>query len=179
MQIRDKDMAAGELLQLVAAAVEIAREAGKRCRIVVNDRLDVALSAKAAGVHLPASGLPTREVRGKVTKRFQIGRSIHSLAEGRAAEKAGADYLLFGPIFATPSKIEYGPPQGVVALRKVAGSLRRPIWAIGGITPQTVAELRDVPIAGIAAITAIGSAPDPAAAVRALKRALEPSDSEH
>jgi thiamine-phosphate pyrophosphorylase len=139
-----------------------------RARVLVNDRLDVALAAKAGGVHLPASGLPLAGARRHARGRFLVGRSVHALAEAREAEKAGADYLVFGPIFATPGKAAYGEPQGVTALRRVVEAVRIPVWAIGGITPETVLEIRGLPIAGVAAIAAIAGAPDPAAAVRSL-----------
>jgi thiamine-phosphate pyrophosphorylase len=173
VQLREKDLAGAALLGLASEVVaEARRVAGDRARVVVNDRLDVALSAKAAGVHLPASGLPVAAVRQRVKSRLLVGRSVHSLAEAREAEKAGADYLVFGPVFATPSKEAYGEPQGVDALRKVVASVRIPVWAIGGITPETAASLRGVPIAGVAAISAIASAADPAEVVRALRAAL-------
>ncbi len=173
LQIREKDLPAGELLELVRCAQDLVKRGRSRCRIVVNDRLDVALAARATGVHLPAEGLPTKAVRDRARGRFQIGRSVHSAAEAREAAAAGADYLFFGPIFATPSKIACGSPQGIPALRKLAGSARRPVWAIGGINRETIVEIRDIPVAGIAAITAIGAADDPAEAVRALRVLLE------
>lgn len=174
LQIRDKVMPAGELLDLVRAAQELVKQARGRCRIIVNDRLDVALAARANGVHLPAAGLPIKEVKSRARARFLIGRSIHSASEGREAAKAGADYLFFGPVFETPSKIAYGAPQGTPALRKLAGSARRPVWAIGGINRETIAELNDIPVAGIAVIGAIGMADDPAEAVRTLRTLLDP-----
>ncbi len=97
------------------------------------------------------------------------------LAEAQKARKDGADYLFFGPVFATPSKAALGPPQGPDLLRKVAESVKIPVWAIGGINAGTAAELRGLPIAGVAAISFIATAADPAAAVRALRDALVPS----
>jgi len=172
VQIRERDLDGRALLDLVKAALDIAKSAGGRCRIVVNNRLDVALAAKAAGVHLPAEGLPVGAVKGLVPKRFMIGRSIHSLAEAREAEKAGVGYLIFGPVFETPSKAEFGPPHGPQVLRKVAESVRIPIWAIGGIDAERAIEIRGLPIAGIAAIRAIAAAMDPAQAVRDLRAAV-------
>jgi thiamine-phosphate pyrophosphorylase len=173
LQVREKDLSAKDLLRLVldlrAAAHAIGSE---RVRIVVNDRLDVAVAAKAAGVHLPSTGLPVAAVRQKVGRKFLIGRSVHGLAEAREAEKAGADYLVFGPVFATPSKIGLGEPQGAATLAKLVQAVRVPVWAIGGIQPENAALLRGTGIAGVAAITAIAAAPDPAAAVRALRAAL-------
>jgi thiamine-phosphate pyrophosphorylase len=172
VQVREKDMNGGPLLQLVREIVEAAKPRGACCAVVVNDRLDVALAAKAAGIHLPADGLPIGPVRRHAGRKFLIGRSVHSLAEAQKARKDGADYLFFGPVFATPSKAAFGPPQGPDLLRKVAEAVKIPVWAIGGINPGTAAELRGVPIAGVAAISFIASAPDPAAAVRALGAAL-------
>lgn len=173
LQVREKDLAAKDLLRLVLDLRAAAHALGaERVRIVVNDRLDVALASKAGGVHLPSTGLPVAAVRQKVGKKFLIGRSVHGLAEAREAEKAGADYLVFGPIFATPSKIGLGEPQGTAALAKLVQSVRVPVWAIGGIQPENAGQLRGTGIAGVAVITAIAAAPDPAAAVRALRAAL-------
>lgn len=172
VQIREKDLSGAALLLMAREAVGIAREAGARCRIIVNDRLDVALAAKASGVHLPAEGLPVGEVRRKVGARFLIGRSVHSLVEARHAEKEKADYLIFGPVFATPSKAGLIDPHGAEGLRKLLGAVRIPVYAIGGINLSTVEALRGMPIAGIAAISAIVSASDPERAIRELRVAL-------
>ena len=173
VMVREKDLQAAPLLQIAEEIVEEARRVrGDKARVVVNGRLDVALAAKAAGVHLPADGLPVPGVRRRTRSRFLVGRSVHALAEAREAEKAGADYLLFGPIFETPGKAAYGAPQGVAALQRVAETVRIPVWAIGGITPETAAALRGLPIAGVAAIGAIAAASDPKDGARALQAAL-------
>ena len=172
IQVREKDLTAAQLLTLAREIVEAAKARGVHCSVVVNDRLDVALAAKAAGVHLPADGLPVDQVRRSVGKKFVIGRSVHSLAEARQAQKDGADYLFFGPVFETPGKAVFGPPQGPDTLRKVVEAVRIPVWAIGGVTPGRAAGLRSIKIAGVAAISFIASAPDPAEAVRALRTAL-------
>jgi len=172
LQVREKDLTGGPLLTLAREIVEAAKPRGVRCTVVVNDRLDVALAAKAAGVHLPADGLPIDLVRRGTRKKFVIGRSVHSLAEARQAQKEGADYLFFGPVFETPGKTVFGPPQGPDALRKIVEAVRIPVWAIGGINPGGAARLRGIPIAGVAAITFIAAAPEPAEAVRALRASL-------
>ena len=173
VQVRERDLAGAALLTLVEELLALAARHGKgKVSVVVNDRLDVALAAGAAGVHLPAAGLPIKPIRAHVGARFRIGRSVHSLAEARAAEKEGASEILFGPVFETPSKAAFGPPQGVEALRKVAEAVRIPVWAIGGITPETAPALKGLPIAGIAAIGAFASAPDPARAAADLRAAL-------
>lgn len=172
IQVREKDLPGGELLLLVREIVDGLRAARERARVVVNDRLDVALAGKAGGVHLPSEGLPTRGVRERSSRNLLIGRSVHSLAEARQAEKEGADYVFFGPVFDTPSKAAFGPPQGVAALRKVVSSVKLAVWAIGGINSSTVGELAGIPIAGIAAISAFATAEDPAASARSLREAL-------
>jgi len=106
-------------------------------RILVNDRLDVALAAEAGGVHLGEKSFPVEEARRfvKLLRRkedFLIGVSCHSLQAAKAAERGGADYLFVGPVFATPSKAAYGPPQGLKALAEVCRSIAVPVLAIGG-----------------------------------------------
>ena len=172
VQVREKELTGGPLLALARSVVDAAKPRGTRCTVVVNDRLDVALAARAAGVHLPADGLAIDEARRAAGKRFVIGRSVHAIAEARQAQKDGADYLFFGPVFETPGKTVFGPPQGPDALRKVVEAVRIPVWAIGGITSETAARLRGIAIAGIAAISFIAAAPDPAEAVRALRASL-------
>jgi thiamine-phosphate pyrophosphorylase len=172
IQVREKDLAGGPLLTLVREIVETAKSTARRCSVVVNDRLDVAIASRAAGVHLPGDGLSIDQVRRVAGKRWVIGRSVHSLAEARQAQKDGADYVIFGPVFETPGKVAFGPPQGPDALRKVVEGVRVPVWAIGGITPGRAAELRGIAIAGVAAISSIAAAPDPAEVVRALRAAL-------
>jgi thiamine-phosphate pyrophosphorylase len=173
VQVREKDLEGGALYRLVTELIAAVRGVARsRTIVLVNDRLDVALAAKAAGVHLPSFGLPPADVRRHAGRKFLIGRSVHSLAEAKEAVKAGADHLIAGPVFATPSKAAYGEPLGVAALEKIARAARVPVWAIGGITPETAHELAGLPIAGVAVIRAIAEAPDPAAAVGALREAL-------
>ncbi|MFQ5876586.1 MAG: thiamine phosphate synthase [Acidobacteriota bacterium] len=172
VQLREKDLPGGELTRCARDLVGRARAFRGRPRVIVNDRLDVALAARAAGVHLPASGLPIHLVRPRVGRRFLIGRSVHSIAEARRAEKEGADYLFFGPVFETPGKAAFGPPQGPAALRRAAESVRIPVWAIGGIRASNLPAIAGLPIAGVAVISAVAGAADPAEAVRALRAAL-------
>src|SRR6266567_1778973 len=126
IQIREKDLETPALIELVRFAVAATRES--TTRILVNDRLDVALAAGAAGVHLGETSLPVETVaewrRSTGHVKFQIGVSCHSLEAVRRAEHAGADYVFFGPIFATPSKAAFGSPQGVERLRDICGSAR-------------------------------------------------------
>jgi thiamine-phosphate pyrophosphorylase len=151
VQIREKDLPARRLLAVAETAVQHARRLG-HTRVMVNDRLDVALAAQAHGVHLGTRSMPVDVVRRLAPPEFLVGVSCHSLAEALAAEKAGADYLLLGPIFSTPSKLQYGPPLGLATLREVTLQISIPVIALGGITADRVAACREHGAAGIAAI---------------------------
>jgi thiamine-phosphate pyrophosphorylase len=125
-------------------------------RVFMNDRLDVALAAGAAGVHLGEKSLPLEAViewrRSTGRSDFQVGVSCHSLESARAAELGGADYIFFGPVYATPSKAAYGAPQGIERLREVCRSVEIPVLAIGGINLENAGACLDAGAAGIAAI---------------------------
>ena len=151
VQIREKDLPARRLLALTEAALEFARPQG-RTRVMVNDRLDVALAAKAHGVHLGTRSMRVDLVRRLAPDEFVVGASCHSPEEALTAQAAGADYILLGPIFATPSKLRYGPPLGVGKLREVASQVSIPVFALGGITIDRVAFCRRNGAAGIAGI---------------------------
>jgi len=151
VQIREKDLPARSLLALTEAALESARREG-RTRVMVNDRLDVALAAKAHGVHLGTRSMPVDLVRRLAPDEFVVGASCHSLAEALAAQAAGADYLLLGPIFATPSKLPYGPPLGLAKLREVTLQVSIPVFALGGITLDRALLCRQNGASGIAGI---------------------------
>ena len=194
IQIREKDLSEKECNSLVreamllttgstqgrapkastSAKTEAARESGST-RILVNDRLDVALAAPAGGVHLGEKSWPPEEAQRLVRtldleKDFLIGVSCHSLEAAKAAERGGASYLFFGPVFATPSKAAYGAPQGLKRLAAVCSAVRVPVLAIGGITLENAADCISARASGIAAIRLFQDAPDMAAVVRNLRR---------
>jgi thiamine-phosphate pyrophosphorylase len=143
IQVREKDLSAKELLDLVCRIRDIA--AGTTTRVLVNDRLDVALAAGVDGVHLPANGLPAERVRSFVKL---LGVSTHTITEAVAAEKARADFIVFGPIFDTPGKTAVG----LARLRQVAAAVHIPVLAIGGITSETIDQVLAAGAAGIAGI---------------------------
>jgi thiamine-phosphate pyrophosphorylase len=143
IQVREKDLLGKELLDLVRAIRDLA--AGTHTRVLVNDRLDVAMAAGIDGVHLPGNGLPIERVRGLVKV---VGASTHSVEETVMAEKAGADFVVFGPVFETPGKT----PVGLEALRQAAGAVKIPVLAIGGITETNTTQVLNAGAAGIAAI---------------------------
>ena len=143
IQVREKDLPTSELLDLVQQIARIAE--GSPTRVLVNDRLDVALAVGLSGVHLPAYGLPATTVRPLVDV---LGVSTHTIGEARNAEAAGADFVVFGPIFDTPRKT----PVGLDRLRRVTAAVRIPVLAIGGINQENTPLVMDVGAAGIAAI---------------------------
>jgi thiamine-phosphate pyrophosphorylase len=153
VQIREKDLPARNLLTITQAAAGHARERNPgRTRVMVNDRLDVALAGAAHGVHLGTRSMPAGVVRRVVPREFLIGVSCHSLKEAVAAQAAGADYLLLGPVFETPSKLQYGPPLGVAKLREVTSQVTVPVFALGGITVERVGICLENGAVGIAGI---------------------------
>jgi thiamine-phosphate pyrophosphorylase len=150
IQIREKDLGARALEELVREAVRLAASAG--AGVLVNDRLDVALTVGAAGVHLPSAGLPARAVRVTTGGDFLIAASTHNLAEARAAAEAGVSFIVFGPVFATPSKPQ-ATGVGIEALRELCRDVAVPVFALGGIGPDHVQAIRACGAAGVAGIS--------------------------
>jgi len=165
IHLREKDLGGRQLLALARELVDVCRARGQV--LLVNDRLDVALAAGAAGVHLPSSGVPPADARSLLGPRALVGVSCHRPEEVERAREGGATYATFGPIHDTPSKRPFGPPVGLEALR-AAARLGLPLVALGGIGPERVAEALSAGATGVAAIRAWLDVPDPAAAVRAL-----------
>lgn len=161
VQIREKDLLAHDLLALTTAAVHAAgrRRGGKAepARVIVNDRLDVALAAGAAGVHLGRQSVPVGDIvrwcrGGNAPANFLVGMSCHSEADVRQAQAAGASYVFFGPVYDTPSKRPFGPPQGIARLAEACAAVRIPVIAIGGIDAENAGECLRAGASGIAAI---------------------------
>jgi len=174
IQIREKDLSGRALLDLSERAVAH----NPSTKILINDRLDIALAAGAAGVHLGSESVPVSDAvrlieesrrAGRAPADFLVGRSCHALEEVLAAERDGADFVFLGPIFATPSKAAFGPPLGPGALADVCRRARIPIVAIGGITLGNFAACLAAGAAGIAAIRLFQDGEDLRAIVRGLK----------
>ncbi|ACF11524.1 thiamine monophosphate synthase [Chlorobaculum parvum NCIB 8327] len=132
-QLREKGLDAGELEALCRQIVPAIKATGSL--FTVNERFDIALTSKASGVHLPEASCPPDAVR-KAAPSLIVGQSVHSAKAARAATAAGLDYLLFGPVFQTPSKEPFGAPQGLERLREVCRATPLPVFAVGGITPE-------------------------------------------
>ena len=145
IQIREKDLDTRKLLDLVRAAVELVRSS--TTRILVNDRVDVALAAGAHGAHLRSGSIAAAEWRQVLPEAFLLARSCHEPEEVRGAQDA--DFLVFGPVFASPGK---SPAQGLAALRKAAELSSVPVLALGGISEANADECIRHGAAGIAGI---------------------------
>jgi thiamine-phosphate pyrophosphorylase len=178
IQIREKDLSGKDCAQLTRDALKrAANSAASRvtpAKILVNDRLDIAISEKADGVHLSDRGLPIFETKRLVnssstSREFLVGKSCHSLEAAKFAEESGADYIFFGPIFATPSKTIYGTPQGLERLAAVCRPISIPVIAIGGITLANYPACFAAGASGIAAIRLFQDAEDLAAVVADLR----------
>lgn len=158
VQLREKDLSGGDLLSLARSAVRRAAESpSAKTRVIVNDRLDVALAAGAAGVHLGGESFPPRDVipwcrNGNAPSEFMIGVSCHDLAGARDAESAGASYIFFGPVFDTPAKRKFGQPQGLAKLGDICRAVRIHVIAIGGVDQTNAPECFRAGAHGIAAI---------------------------
>lgn len=161
IQLREKDLTAGQLASLTRDAISALERAAHASsewpRTIVNDRIDVALAAGAAGVHLSGTSIPASDAirwmrADNAPREFKVGVSCHTLAEARDAEAAGANYVFFGPIYETPSKTNSGRPQGIERLSEVCRSVRIPVLAIGGISESNTRACLHAGAAGIAAI---------------------------
>jgi thiamine-phosphate pyrophosphorylase len=178
IQIREKDLSGRECVLLAREALrrteQSSNSSATRTRILDNDRLDVALAEGTGGVHLGENSLPVQEVRRSVDSRgerkdFLVGVSCHSLAAAKSAASGGADYIFFGPVFATPSKAAFGAPQGIERLKEVCRAVSIPVIAIGGITLSNGAACLSAGASGLAAIRLFQDAPDIPSSVQALK----------
>jgi thiamine-phosphate pyrophosphorylase len=170
-QLREKDLQPRDLYPLALRMRQLTQAYG--ARLLINDRLDVALAVNADGVHLTTASLPASVARRLLGPDRLLGVSTHSLAEAQAAAEEGADFVVFGPVFFTPSKAPYGQPIGVDALRAVRAALGLPILAIGGIKKANLDQVIAAGADGIAVISAVISADDPAAATQDLLATLD------
>lgn len=150
IQIREKDLPTNQLCELTTAILQVTSQTNTR--VLVNDRVDVALACQAHGVHLRSDSVPVTVARQLLGDDGIIGVSTHAITEIVAAAESGADFALFGPIYDTPSKRAYGQPLGLSALAQAAESTKMPVLALGGITQKNAAEIWQTRASGLAAI---------------------------
>jgi len=170
IQLREKDLSAAELYPLALELRQLTWEFG--ARLLINDRIDLALAVDADGVHLGSHSLPIAVARQLLGDQRIIGVSTHHPDEVGRAAVAGADFVTCGPVYATPSKAHYGPPLGLEAFAAATINAPLPVFALGGVTLARLPELRAGGCARVALIAAILSADDPMAATQLLLRAL-------
>ncbi len=170
IQLRERDLSARELVML-AREVQVLT-ASRRSQFLINDRIDVALALEGVGVHLRSNSLPVLVARELLGAQRLLGISVHTVEEGLLAQSQGADYVVLGPIYETPSKQMFGPPLGIHTLEKACRLISIPIIGIGGVTAARAREMRCAGAFGAAVITAILGADDIESATRELLDAV-------
>jgi thiamine-phosphate pyrophosphorylase len=173
VQLREKDLSTRDLYQLAEKLLPVIRAAGGA--LLINDRIDIVMALEADGVHLTRRSLPPRETRDLLGPARLIGVSCHSLAEVEEGDGGGADFIVLGPIYATPSKAAFGPPLTPDGLLQVRSATSIPILAIGGIGPPQVPAVMAAGADGVAVISTVMAAPDPGAAATELLSAVSAS----
>lgn len=153
VQLREKDLGTRDMLNMAYRLRELTKTYNSK--MFINDRLDIALAVEADGVHLGQKSIPAHAVRKIVQDRLLIGVSTHSLDEAVDAEKGGADFITLGPLYETPSKLKYGEPIGIDAVREVKAKISIPLFGIGGVKLDKVREVMDAGADGVALISAI------------------------
>ena len=170
IQLRERDLSARELVTLAREVQSVTASA--KSQLLINDRIDVALALEGVGVHLRSNSLPVSVARELLGAQRLLGVSVHTVDEGLSAESQGADYIVLGPIYETPSKQMFGPPLGIHTLEKACRLVRIPIIGIGGVTAARAREMRCVGAFGAAVISAILGVTDVESAARELLDAV-------
>jgi thiamine-phosphate pyrophosphorylase len=171
IQLRMKDEPARLIVQAARQIAALCRAAG--VTFIVNDRADVAMIAGADGVHVGQDDLPAEDVRALMGGKALLGVSAATVEEARAAERAGADYLGVGAIYATSTKADAGPPVGLARIREIRHAVRLPIVAVGGITADNAGPVIAAGAQGVAVITAVTLAEDMAGAARRIRQEVD------
>ncbi|MBI4341094.1 MAG: thiamine phosphate synthase [Candidatus Omnitrophica bacterium] len=179
LQLRDKTSSDDAVAVEARRLLPVARAGG--VPLILNDRVAVAMAVGADGVHVGQDDWPMARVRRTIGPTMLVGQSTHSVEQAAAAQAAGADYIGFGPLFATPTKPEY-PPIGTGLIRQAAAQVSIPLVCIGGVDHDTIGEALAAGARCVAVVRAVCAAADPEAAARQLKsriaqfrRAAQPS----
>ena len=170
VQLREKDLSSRKLYEL---ALELRKLTERHdARLIINDRIDIALAVNADGVHLGKESIPIHRARRLLGPAGLIGISCHNQVSALTAEEKGADFITFGPVFFTPSKARYGQPVGVDKLEEVTRLLKLPVFGLGGINLHNAPQVLNAHAHGIALISAIIAAPEPSRAAQEMLAAI-------
>jgi thiamine-phosphate pyrophosphorylase len=175
VQLREKDLPSDELYRLADEFRRITSLYG--AKLLINERADIARDVDADGVHLPESGISVGAARRIIGPERLIGVSCHSLDSAKSAQRRGADFITFGPVFFTPSKAVYGNPVGLERLADTASALNIPVFGLGGINESTMIQVMAAGAKGIAVISAIMTAEQPQAVTADILTILGPKKS--
>jgi len=169
IQLREKDISAKKLFDISKRLRKITRK--HSAKLVINDRLDIALLSKSDGVHSPEQGIKAEDIR-KINSKLLTGKSVHSQTSAVEAERDGYDYIIFGPVFRTPLKVKYGKPQGLKKLKEVCQAVGIPVFAVGGITPDRSGRCIDCGAHGVTVIGAVFRSTDLKKTLREFRTSL-------
>jgi len=172
VQLREKDLSSRELYELAYDMRKLT--AGYGAKLIINDRIDIALAVEADGVHLGLNSMPIHRVRRLLGSKMLIGLSCHNQVNAIMAQENGADFITFGPVYYTPSKANYCTPVGVERLEVVANLLEIPVFALGGIKKDNIHEVTAAGAAGIALVSAIIANEDPKSEAEAMLAMIPP-----
>ncbi|MDI6801441.1 MAG: thiamine phosphate synthase [Thermodesulfovibrionales bacterium] len=153
VQLRDKELSTKELLALSYKIRELTMQ--YNAKLFINDRLDIAMSVDADGVHLGQASMPVHAIKKVVGERLMIGVSTHNLQEAKIAQEEGADFITLGPLYPTPLKLKYGKPIGLGAIKEVVKNISVPVFGIGGIKPENAKAVMNAGAYGVAVISGI------------------------
>ncbi|MBN2026160.1 MAG: thiamine phosphate synthase [Actinobacteria bacterium] len=173
LQLRGKEISGRDMYYLALRMGEMVNDSGNRCLFFVNDRVDVAIAARADGVHLGQQDLPASRARSLTGEGMILGISATTVEEAKRARSDDADYLGVGPVFATPSKADAVAPIGLEGLARIRESVELPIVAIGGIDVENASSVFEAGADGIAVISAVTAAKDMLEAVRRLRSLVD------
>jgi len=171
VQLREKDLSGAELYRVAVELRRITSDFG--ARFLINDRTDLALAVDADGVHIGVNNMPVATVRRVLGQGKIIGYSAHAIDEALCAQADGADFVTFGPVYSTPSKLAFGAPCGVRRLAEAATALTIPVIALGGINQANISETLAAPVRGVAVISAVLAAADSRSAASFLLKKIE------
>lgn len=171
IQLREKDLPAKSIFNLAREIQQICKKTG--VKLMINDRFDIARAISADGVQLTSKSLPVKIVRKHLSASQLVGVSTHSLDEAKQAEDSGADFVLFGPVYHTPSKATYGDPQGLTKLQEITKSVSIPVFAVGGMTPGKAKECGESGAFGVAVISSVMSTQNISATLKSYEYYLD------